>query len=414
LRARGIDLRTAMQSGGRTMTAGRRARATANGLVVFQVALAVVLLAGAGLLIRSFAHLTAMQPGFRAEGLVVGGVALPETRYSDTERRRLAYHEILAHVAVAPGVARAALTGLMPFTDTEDFEGVRIEGVTQPESAQPPMARYYVVTPGYFSTLEIPLLAGRALEDGDHAGTLPVAVINQAMADALFADQDPIGRRVTLADTSWRTIVGVVGSVRYSGLDAEPQPEAYVPLAQADWPYMLLVARTTAGPDVVVPGLRAAVARFDRDLPLSDVRSIEGLRANSLAQRRLNMLLLVAFAALALVLAAVGLYGVLGQDVARRQQEIGVRLALGASPAVALRLILRDAALMIGAGAGIGVVAALALSRLLASLLYGIPAYDALTFATVTLFITAVALVASYLPARRAMRTDPLTALRAE
>jgi putative ABC transport system permease protein len=415
LRAGRTDLRSALQTGGRAMSASRGARSAARLLVAFQVAVAVMLLIGAGLVVRSFAELTSVRPGFHAERLLLGTMTLPAAKYRDAAAQRAAYEEIVARAARAPGVTHAALTGLMPFTDMEDFWGFDLEGAPPAAPGESPIARYYVVTPSYFETVGVPIVAGRALTNDDRSAGVRVAVINEAAAAKFWPGVDPIGKRVTFDDAAtWTTIVGVSGNVRYTGFDDDAQAEIYLPLSQAEWPYMLLVVRTARESEAVIPDLRRAVASVDRDVPLSGVTTIETLIGNSLAQRRLNMLLLGGFAALAVLLSAIGLYGVLGETVARRRNEIGVRLALGSSPRAAMRLILSDGLTTIAIGATMGIAGALFGTRLLSRMLFGVSSLDPLTFTLVPVFLVLVALLASYIPARRAMRVDPLTALRAE
>jgi putative ABC transport system permease protein len=383
-------------------------------LVSGQVALATVLLVGAGLLLRSFVHLSEVDPGFRPSHLIAGNLTLPAAKYPDAEKRRAFYEQIGERVRAMPGVEAAAVSGLLPFAGVEYFDGFTIEGGPAEATEDRPPARRYIVDSQYFETMGMPLVRGRTLQPTDRSDTAPVVVINASFARRYFRDGDPIGRRLSIEGGPPTTIVGVVGDVRFSTLEAEPALEFYFPLTQADWDTSWLVARTAGDPEAMIQSLRRAVHAVDPDQPLSQIAKMDRLISDSMAQRRLQMVLLGAFAALAVLLAATGLYGVLAHTTARRKVEIGLRLALGARPGEVVGLFVGKGMAAVATGAAIGLVGALVLSRVIASLLYGVSARDPLTFIAVPLVVGAIGLLAAWIPARRTSSIDPAITLRSE
>jgi putative ABC transport system permease protein len=323
------------------------------------------------------------------------------------------YERVLQRLAALPGVASVGVTSHLPLTGYNMGAGLRVEGRTpQPGVAEvsAPVAR---VNPDYFRTMGIPLRAGRLFDDGDTEGAPGVAVLSQTLARRLFPDEDPLGKRFSMGDRS-ATVIGVVNDIRYTGLDGEVEPAVYLSYRQLPRAGMALLLRSAVEPASLAPGLRSAVHEVDPALPVYDVMTMEERLSNSVAARRFNLLLLGGFAALALLLACVGVYGVISYVVTGRTQEVGIRMALGAQSADIVRLFIKQGMALVTLGVGIGLVGAYALTRVMSSLLFGVLANDARTFAGVTLLLSLVALLACYLPARRAARIDPLGALRHE
>jgi predicted permease len=414
MRAARVDLASALNEGGRRSSSDRRSRRARSALVVAQVALAMVLLVAAGLLMRSVGRLMAVNPGFDPSGVITAGLRLPERDYPMAVARRQAYDAMLDRVTHLPGVMSASASSLVPFSEQEDFYGLRIEGQPLPPGAQEAQARFYVVAPGYFETLRIPVRVGRSLTRADAAGTGNVMVVNRRFEEIHFAGGSALGHRVFSASEEPRTIVGVVENVSYSGLDMTARPEMYVPYGQQDTESLTLLVRTAGDPLALVAPIRAAVRATANGTPIAEVATMEGLIAGSVAQRRLTMALLGAFAALALLLAAVGIHGVLSYAVAERSREIGIRRALGAQDGQVVRMVVGEGMRLTSIGLGFGIVTALVATRAMRGLLYGIGAGDPITFVGVTAFVAAVAMAASYLPARRAAHVNPTDALRAD
>jgi predicted permease len=415
----GRDLRAGLVEGGRGVAGGRSLHRTRAGLVLGEVALAFVLLAGAMLLLRSFDRLQQVDPGFAADGVLTARVSLPRVKYQEEDRRRAFAAALLDRVAVQPGVRDAALVSDAPLGDSPPYWGFEIAGAEAPPPGAVLDAAVFMTSPGYFSTLRIPLVEGRFYDAGDHAGAEDVVVISQAMARRFWPGRSPLGARITFGDSrdpdvAWLRVVGVAGDVRHERLSDEPYPQAYLPLAQTPARSVVLAVRAAGDPLALVPGVRASLAELDPDLPLTDVATLEERKAVSLARPRVNLAVLGGFALAALVLAAVGIYGVVAYGVVQRTRELGLRMALGAGGASLLRMVIRQGMTPVLAGIGLGFVAALAANRVLRGLLFGVEAGDPVTFAAVTCFLVAVALAAIYLPARRAARSDPMVALRSE
>ncbi|MGH7575414.1 MAG: FtsX-like permease family protein, partial [Longimicrobiales bacterium] len=397
-------------------TAGRERHRVRQLLIVGQMALALVLLVSAGLMLRSVAHLHAVDPGLRADGALAVGVSLGELR--DRERTIVLYHRVLDEVAALPGAVSAGATNNLPIVLSASNGGsFAIESRPRGDDELPPISMWSAVTDGYFETLGIPRIDGRAPVRADAEGGRPVVWVNETFSRR-FLDGRAVGERIRFGeDTVWAEIVGVVGDVREFGLNEEVRPAAYLPLStmrpvQLD--LMQLVIRTDGEPTALMPAIRAAVTRVDPSVPLTTLRTMDEVVASSLARTSFTVLLLGIAASVALVLGVVGLYGVISTIVSQRTAEIGIRIALGAQPAAVRALVLREG-LGIGiAGVLIGLVAAAAVTRVLASLLFEVSARDPLTFVTVAVVLTTVSVVATYVPARRAMRMDPIAALRTE
>jgi putative ABC transport system permease protein len=421
------DLSGALTEGGRGGSAGGSRQQFRRGLVVSQIALALVLVAAAGLLIQSFARMRGVDPGFVPERVLTARVELSPVRYESNEQIRTFYQRLVRRLEALPGVRSAAAVKALPMTQLElgDWSFVR-EGMYSlpPKPSEWSLAYWQSMSPEYFETLRIPVLQGRGIEATDRIGTPGVAVINRTLAKQVWPGGDALGQRILLGggatDSVWRTVVGIVGDVRHRGLDAEPRPEIYLPHAQfpagtgTALRTLRVVLRTDGDPAQLTGALRAALAELDPDIPLADVQTMEEALGAWAAERRLTMLLVAGFALLALILGAVGVYGVMAHLVVQRTREIGIRIALGALPREILGLVLSQGAWVAGLGIAAGLAGALAATRLLAGLLFGVGPTDPATLMATATALAIVAALASLLPALRAIRTDPVEALRAE
>jgi putative ABC transport system permease protein len=417
LSAVGRRLQGALKEGGQAMSAGRRGRLVRNLLVVFEVTAALVLLIGAGLLIRSFARLQSVDPGFKPQGVLTATLSLPETRYPDDSRQASFYRQALERIRALPGVEHAASVFPLPLSGGGFVLHFEVQGrpVSKPGQAQEANVRF--VSPELFDTLRIPLLKGRPFTARDDENGQPVVIVNRAMAAKFWPGQDPLGQRLTFGNPAkgkWLTVIGVVGDVRDTQLSRQPEATAYRPQFQQPASDAALVVRTTRRPQALVEPLRQVVQEIDRDLPLDKVQTYEEVVAGSLAQNRVKTVLLAIFAGLALLLAAGGIYGVVSYAVSQRVHELGIRIALGASRPEVLSLILSQGMRVVGIGLALGLALSWATARLLASQLFEVSVDDPLTYLGVPLLLAAVALAANWLPALRATRVDPLEALRAE
>jgi putative ABC transport system permease protein len=392
-------------------------------LVISEFSLAIILLVAAGLLIRSFSRLQSVSPGFSPSHLLTMQVPLPPAQYVKASQVTSFYQGLLDDIESTPGVEAAGITMSLPPNLLELENPFHIEGQTYEQGKASYLAEEIPVSQDYFRALGIPLLAGRFFDDSDRVPSRHTLVINQTMARRYFAGKDAVGQRVQTGDANpkadWYTIVGVVGDVKYEGLDAKEQPTMYVPYADDGWnPWftrsMSLVERTTANPAQMAAAVRRAVSKLDTTIPVTNVFTMDQLLFKSVAAPRFRTALMATFAALALALAAIGVYGVLAYSVERRTHEIGVRVALGAQHSEVLWCIMTQGAKLALTGVGVGVVTSLVLTRLMSSLLFDVSATDPLTFSAVACFLFTVALAACYVPARRAMLVDPMVALRHE
>jgi predicted permease len=369
---------------------------------------------GAGLLVRSFARLSEVEPGFQPTGVLTFGLDLPRSRFP-RERRGPFVDSLLERLRALPGVRAAGATSALPMTGSENLEPVEIEGRPKPPAGQEMYTDFRVVTPGYFAALGIPLVRGRTFSPTDGPQQAGVAVVSEALARVHWPGQDPIGRRLRIyEEEGWLTVVGVVGDVRHSGKQSPARPHLYAAYAQSPYGELAVAVRTDADLSSLAPALRAAVAGVDADLPLADLRTMPDVVAGTMAGRRSNMLLLAAFAGLALLLSSVGLYGVASHSVGQRTREMGLRMALGAAPGAVLRMVLRESLRTVLLGLVPGVLGALAAGRLLSGMLYGIPAADPVTFVGSVAVLAGVTVAASLAPGLRATRVDPMVTLRAE
>jgi len=389
-------------------------------LVVSEVALSLVLLVGAGLMIRSFSRLLAVDPGFKADHVLTAFVSLPVSKYPKREEQTAFFDRLLERLRIVPGVSAAGLVTDIPLYGGSST-GFDVEGHPEAAPGTRPMTDYRLINSDYFSAMGMKLVKGRAFSRYDTEAAPGVVIINETMAARYFAGEDPIGRRLDLSGDpkDLREVVGVVGDVRNYGVDAEVKPEVYVPFLQSAPGYLssvvsalTIVVRSAIEPTALAAALREQVQALDKDQPVSEIRTMEWYLGDSMAQRRFNMLLLGAFAGLALVLAAVGIYGVIAYTVTQRTHEMGIRIALGAKGGDILRLVFGNAMATTLTGIALGLGAAFALTRLLRSLLYQVSPTDPVVFAAIPLLLLSVAVIATYLPARRAMKVDPITALR--
>jgi putative ABC transport system permease protein len=414
----------ALGEGGRGGTAGRGSLRARNVLVAVQVALALVLLVSSGLMLRSFWQLRGVDPGFDPRGVLTLRLDLPAADYRDAPAVHRFIDQLLERVRALPGVVGAASVDSLPLGSHDSSTGYTFEDFPRPPGQVLSMMSDGFVSPGYFQTLGIPVIAGRAFTRQDvDPGVRPV-LVSRSLAERLWPGKSPLGRRLAVGASDqpeWRTIVGVVGDVRVRGLAETPVPRVYYPMLRASGkneifiPYgFSLVVRGQGDPSRLVAPVRAAVRSLDPNLPLSDVRPLTDLAARSIVRTTFTMLLLVVAAAVALLLGAVGIYGVISYVVGKRTREIGVRMALGARREDISRMVLREGLGVLLAGVAAGLVAALAATRLMRSLLYGVSPTDSLTFAAVPLLLVAVALLASWVPAQRASAVEPLEAIRHE
>lgn len=413
-------LTDSLKESGRT-TAGLRKNRLRSALVVSEVALSLVLLVGAGLLIRSFAKLNQIDPGFNTDRVLTLGVSLLPNKYPTDEHVATFYSQILERSATLPGVISAAATSELPFSGSSTSDYFTIEGRPPIAKESEPLTDYRVVTPRYFQSMGIPLLAGRDFSETDTKQSPNVVVINDEFVRRHFGSENPLGHRLKLQGQARDPllIVGVVGNVHHFGLDQQqPAVEVYVPFLQdplsLDYRSMTIVARTKSDPAAVAGSLRNTLTSMDKSLPVYAVRPMTEYVGDSLARRRFNMVLLVAFSCVALVLAAVGIYGVISYSVIQRTHEMGIRMAIGAQRSDVLKLVVRQAMILAFAGVVIGLLAAWGLTRLIKSLLFNVSAADPLTFAVIAVVMISIALLACLIPARRATKVDPLVALRYE
>ena len=390
---------------------------TRKALVISEVALSLVLLIGAGLMIRSFWKLQNVDPGFDSRNGLTASIVLNWIRYSEPHQRLAFLDRAIEQIRAVPGVVSVAASTKIPLTGGGSTQPFTVEGRPAGTIAEQPMAQTRYITPDYFKTIGIPLRQGRFFSDQDRDNSLPVIIISEAMARRFWPGENPIGKRLTPsfhAETGAREIVGVVGDVKATGLDVDSSAMMYMPYKQAPMPFMSFVVRTASNPEGLIQPVSTAIYSIDKEQALTDVQTMEQVVTKSLSERRFNMTLLLIFAGVALVLAAVGVYGVMNYTVTLRRRELGIRMALGAGRMDVLRLVLGQGLMLTLIGIAAGLISAYALTRLMASLLYGVTATDYLTFASVSAVLIAVGVVASYVPARRATKVNPTIALRTE
>jgi predicted permease len=412
------DLHETLKEGGRSATSTYAQNRLRGALAIAETALALVLLVGAGLMLKSLYHLIQVSPGFQPAHVLTMEMDLRTDRYSKAPAILNFWQQLLDRVRVIPGVETAALGTTLPLSGDHSRGDVTIEGLPIPGPGEFPHPDRHTISTAYLTAMGIPLLRGRNFSDSDNETAPDVALINSTMARRFWADGDPIGKRFLWGhpdtDKKWFTIVGVVADTKLYGLDNPARLEIYYPYLQRSNSDMNLVVRSAVDPSSLTTSIRAAVAAIDKDQPIFAVHTMQELVNDSISTRRLTLVLLGIFSGLALILAAIGIYGVVAYSVALRTQEIGIRIALGAQSQDVLRLVLGQGARIAFFGVAIGLAAAAALARLLSSLLFSVSASDPITFATVAVLLIAVALLACYIPARRALRVDPIIALRYE
>jgi putative ABC transport system permease protein len=408
-----------LKEGGRDAATGGSGKRLRSLLVTAEVAISLVLLIGAGLLLNSFLRLRNVDPGFRIDNLLTMKIVLPEPKYEEAARRSQFYTDLVQRVEGLAGVRSAAVTTSLPLYSQGKSTSIGIEGRPAPPPGQEPIIVTRVISPEYFDTMGIPLLQGRQFTEQDTATSPNVVVISETMARRYWPNEDPIGKRIATGrirkPEDWIQVIGVVKDVRQFKLTIDPKPQMYLSHKQAEFFFPEdLVVRTDVDPTSMAATVRNAVWQIDKDQPVSNIQTMEEILADSIARQRFSMLLLAIFAAVALVLAAVGIYGVMSYSVAQRTHEIGIRMALGAQTGSVLKLAVGYGMKLVGIGIVIGLIAAFALTRVMSTLLFGVTATDPATFTLISLLLICVAAIASYVPARRATKVDPMIALRYE
>jgi len=417
------ELTEALKEGGRSSTSGVSRNRLRNSLVVAEISLALVLLVGAGLLLKSYARVQNIDPGFDRRNVLTAEIDLPDTKYpprgsSDYNHGQAImnfWNEALRRVRQLPGVESAGCTIVLPLSGSNTDSSFAIEGRSTGGKEPTPDEELRIITPDYFRVLKTPLLRGRLFTESDNIDAPGAVIINDVLAKKYWPSEDALGKRITLDDPrknpKWLTIVGIVRSVRHRGLDVGPQPEYYLPLAQGAERTMVLTVRSAQDSRGLASAIRREIQSIDPDQPVANVRTLEQVISDSIGPRRISVVLLGVFAGVALLLASVGIYGVMSYLVVQRTHEIGVRMALGAQARDVLALVVGHALKLVGIGTGIGLVLALISTPALSALLYGIGAFDLATFVLVTVVLATIALLASYIPALRASHADPMIAI---
>lgn len=431
LRVSRTSLQETLKEGGRGAAGDRGGLTLRRGLVVATVALALTLLVGAGLLTRSFSKLLQVDPGFRPDHLLTFNLAVPNAKYPNDTVRVAFFDRATEAIAAQPGIVSVGATSVLPFTNNGSTRSFNVEGHVVPPRGSMPWGDIRLVTPDYLRTIGAPLLKGRFFTAQDVEGTPNVAIVDEELVKTYWPDADPIGKRITFNDftdstIAWITVVGVVGHTMHEGLDAEKRIQYYLPLAQAGNSFMAYAVRTTDDPLAAVAVVREALKSVDPDIAIAGIEAMDELVATSTGPRRFSMVLLTVFSLLAAALAAIGLYGVMAFTVTQRAKEMGVRLALGATPGEVQRMVMGQGMRLALVGVGFGLAAAVALTNLLKALdsqaavgatdklLFNVSAHDPLTFVIIPMLLLAVTLLASWVPARRATMLDPVEALREE
>jgi putative ABC transport system permease protein len=384
--------------------------------VIVEMALALVLLVGAGLLARSFLSLMRVNPGFDPSRTITMRVTLPAASYQDDSQVIGFFDRLFERIDSLPGVQAAGGISFLPLNGLGAATSFSIEGREKPRAGEEPVSEVKVVTHDFFKAMGIPLLRGRLFDGRDTAPNTRRVIVSESLVTKYFGDRDPIGQRIVL---SWNNqgpdeIIGVVGDVRSVSLETEPRGASYLPPARFAYPFLSVAVRTSTGGLSIVPSVINAVHELDSNVPVSQIRPMSEVIAVSTTERRLTMALLIAFSIVALVLASVGIYGVISYSVTQRTQEIGIRMALGAQPQDVLRMVVGNAMILAVVGIGLGAAGAFALTQLMTKLLFNVAPQDPATFTSVAVLLAAVAALASYIPGRRATRVDPVVALRAD
>ena len=415
LTSAGPKLTDTLKDGGRSGTASRGARVR-SAFVVVEIALALILLVGAGLLLRSFVTLLRVDPGFDPARTMTVKVSIPTTKYSDAPRQQAFFNQLFERIDAIPGVVASGSTSFLPMAGLGAATNFEIVGQPKPERGQSPVTDVRVVDHNYFKAMGVPLVRGRAFDSRDDGTKIRRIIINQTLANRHFPGEDPIGRSIIVGwfDEGPDEIVGIVGDVHQQDLETTPRATIYWPPGRFTYPFATIAIRTAGDPRSIVPAAVAALHEIDPNVAAADIKTMDEVIDASVAQRRFTMMLLAAFAGLALVLAAVGIYGVIGYSVSQRTQEIGIRMALGAQRAAVLRMVVGQAMTLAAIGLAAGAVGAWLLTRLMQKLLFGVTPSDPVTFVAVSASLALVAVVAASIPGLRATRVDPVVALRAE
>ncbi|HEX8127694.1 MAG TPA: ABC transporter permease [Pyrinomonadaceae bacterium] len=418
LQATKADFNESLKEGGRTSGGGFGRNRLRGALVVAEVAISLTLLIGAGLMIKSFYEMLKVEPGFKPESVLVLDVALPRAKYADETARANFYTQAIERIAALPGVQQAGAVNILPLTRNNTDSAFSVVGRPTPEPGRAPQANFRVVSPHYLEAMDIPLRRGRHIAASDRADSSNVILVNEELVRTQFQDTDPIGQRLNFGgekESDNFEIIGVVGNIKHESLvDREIEPEVYTPLTQQPWYSMSIVVRAAGDPVQLAGAVQREIGEVDHEQPVYNVRTMERVVSESLAPQRVTMGMLGIFALIALVLASVGIYAVMSYAVTQRTHEIGVRMALGASPRDIRRMVVRQGMVLAVVGIGIGLVASYWLMQGLTIMLYGVSATDPLTFAVISMLLMLVAFAANYIPARRATKVDPMVALRYE
>ena len=414
-----LNLNESLKEGSRGGTDSSGRRRIRSALAVIEIAFSLMLLVGAGLMVKSFMKLQSVSPGFKSDHILTMHFTLPHLRYDTNEKINNYNRELIERVTALRGVEAAGLTISLPPDHLEVSDSFSIEGKPWPPGSTEPIVPIVLISPEYFTTLGVPLLQGRGFNAMDKEGSPRVVIINQTLAERYFGDESPIGKRFKIGGADrprnpWTEIVGVVGDVKYSGLDAKPESAYYMPLTQDVWGAAYLVVRASLNPSSLTPAIREQIWELDKDIPIANLATMDQLLAESVAVQRFRTLLLGSFAVLALVLASVGVYGVISYSVTQRTHEIGIRIALGAQARDVSTLVIRQGMAVALIGVSIGLAGSFWLTRLMESMLFEVSATDQSIFAGVAALLIAVAVLACWIPARRASRVDPMAALRCE
>ena len=416
LRASRVDLNEVLKEGGRSGSSGSGSHRTRKLLVVSEVALSLLLLIGAGLLIRSYQRIWNAHPGFDPHNVLSLRLSLPSVSYPKPESIVEFFRRVVERLNQTPEVESAATTYSLPMSTVAlAWEPIAVEGYVPSGAQELIISNVRIVSPDYFQTMRIPLVKGRYFDARDTRGAPETVIIDEAMSERFWPNEDPLGKRLQRGGSgSWRTVVGVISNARQYSAEKEPPIAVYYPFEQFAARNMFLVVRTTRDPSGMVEAVTKEIQALDPQMPVFDVGTMDQRLRDSLASRRFSMFLLGLFAVVALILAVIGIYGVMAYSVNERTHEIGIRLALGAQPSNVRKLVIRQALVLTTLGTAIGLAGSLAMTRVLSSLLYGVSTTDILTFVIAPLLLAGVALLASYIPARRAARVDPMIALRCE